>query len=54
MTISDEAVAAAALAIYEVNGCGQSGFELVDYLADARAALEAAAPLLMARALSDG
>ena len=53
MNISDEAVEAAAMAIYAVNGYDGSGFELDDYRKDARAALEAAAPHLMAQAADE-
>lgn len=44
--ISEEAVEAAAMAIYAANGFGESGHELADYRPDARGALEAAAPFL--------
>jgi hypothetical protein len=46
MNISDEAVEAAAVAIYQVNKPEGRDFEIGDYRPDARAALEAAAPLL--------
>lgn len=48
MNILDEAVDAAAMAIYQVNGFGESGFELKDYRPEARAALTAAVPYMFA------
>lgn len=53
-TIPEAAVEAAAMAIYEANGFGESGYELDDYRPDARAAVSAAAPHLMAAAWLEG
>ena len=52
--IPEEAVEAAAMAIYEVNGAGESGYELADYRRDARAALEAAIPFIAAQVWDEG
>lgn len=52
MSISDEAVEAAAKAMYELHRYGRRS--LGGYTHDARAALEAAAPYMLAEAWRDG